>query len=174
MTEKAIFSGGCFWCLEAFFSKRHGVEQVRSGYTGGQLINPSYEMVAAGKTGHYEAVGVLFDPSLCGYRELVIDFWRHIDPTQSDGQFMDIGPSYETAIFYVNDEQREISEDIYRQVCDFFPKVYTVIRPFERFYPAESRHQNYARSHPEHYALYERFSNRSEVLDRLWKNKDLH
>tara|TARA_Y100000992_G_scaffold300526_1_gene269370 strand:+ start:926 stop:1450 length:525 start_codon:yes stop_codon:yes gene_type:complete len=173
VTDQAVFAGGCFWCLEAFFSGFPGVVSVRSGYSGGQLADPNYEMVCAGNTGHLECVQVVFDPAICSYRDLVIAFWSQIDPTQSDGQFLDRGQSYMTAIFYANDTQRLVCEDLHRQACELFEHVYTVIRPLEHFYEAEARHQNYHVTYSEHYQLYKRFSGRATILEQIWSGKKM-
>ena len=108
--EKATFAGGCFWCMEAALEKVEGVIEVISGYTGGEAPNPTYEEVSTGKTGHYEAVEVLFDPTVVSYADLLDVFWRNIDPTDDGGQFYDRGSQYRTAIFYHNDEQKKIAE----------------------------------------------------------------
>lgn len=171
--EYAVFAGGCFWCLEDYFANFKGVVSVKSGYSGGLLVDPSYEMVCMGNTGHLECVRVGFDPNLCTYRHLVIAYCMQIDPTQQDGQFLDRGAAYTTAIFYANNQQKVISEDILAQVSGMFDRVYTVVRPLDRFYEAEPRHQNYAEKNKKHYQLYKRFSGRSEVLKRLWAGKKL-
>ena len=107
--ETATFAGGCFWCSESDFEKIDGVMDVISGYTGGEEENPTYKDVSAGKTGHYEAVQVIYDPNKVAYEELLDAFWKHINPTDSGGQFVDRGPQYRTAIFYHNDEQKQLA-----------------------------------------------------------------
>src|SRR4030043_1180593 len=108
--KKATFAGGCFWCTEADFEKLPGVVKVISGYTGGQKENPSYPEVSSGSTGHVEAIQVYYDPSKLTYTELLDYFWRHIDPTDSGGQFVDRGFQYRSAIFYHDEEQKSLAE----------------------------------------------------------------
>jgi peptide methionine sulfoxide reductase msrA/msrB len=108
--EVATLAGGCFWCLASDFEKVSGVAKVISGYTGGQKENPTYEEVSTGKTGHYEAIQVYYDPSKMSYEQVLDIFWHHIDPTDPGGQFADRGPHYRTAIFYHNEEQKRIAE----------------------------------------------------------------
>src|SRR6201996_975271 len=109
-TETAIFSGGCFWCMESDMKAIPGVVSVESGYTGGTLKNPSYQDVITEKTGHYESVRVTFDPAKITYRQLLDRYWKLVDPTDDGGQFCDRGPSYRPAIFVANDAQRKIAE----------------------------------------------------------------
>ena len=109
-TAYATFAGGCFWCIEADFEKVEGVLSVVSGYTGGKTANPTYKEVSSGKTGHTEAVRVVFDPQIVSYEGLLDIFWRNIDPTVSDRQFCDVGEQYRAGIFYHDEEQREAAE----------------------------------------------------------------
>ena len=108
--ELATFAGGCFWCMVKPFDQWPGVIQVISGYTGGDLPNPTYEQVCSDRTGHYEAVQITFDPDIISYQEILTVFWQSIDPTDPGGQFGDRGSSYKTAIFYHNEEQRALAE----------------------------------------------------------------
>ena len=108
---KATFAGGCFWCVEADFEKLDGVVEVVSGYSGGNVDNPTYEQVSAGETGHVEAIQVLFDPKKVSYQKLLEYFWRHVDPTDPGGQFVDRGPQYRTVIFYHDEEQHRLAEE---------------------------------------------------------------
>ena len=110
MTRTAVFAGGCFWCTESDFEKVDGVVDAISGYTGGKEVNPTYNQVSAGSTGHVEAVKVVYDPAAITYAELLDVFWRHIDPTDRGGQFVDRGPQYGSAIFYASDEERQQAE----------------------------------------------------------------
>ena len=110
MTETAVFAGGCFWCTESDFEKVDGVIDAISGYTGGTVANPSYEQVSAGKTGHVEAVKVIYDPDKVSYARLLEVFWRHVDPTDRGGQFVDRGSQYRSVIFYSGEKQRELAE----------------------------------------------------------------
>ncbi len=112
---RATFAGGCFWCTEADFEKLEGVVMVISGYTGGHVENPRYEAVSAGGTGHVEAVQVIYDPEKIGYKDLLDYFWKHIDPTDSGGQFVDRGPQYRSAIFYHDEEQKRLAEESKRE-----------------------------------------------------------
>ena len=114
--EKATFAGGCFWCMESPFEKLDGVKEVISGYTGGHKVNPMYEEVSAGSTGHVESVEVIFDPSKVTYEKLLDVFWRQINPIDAGGQFVDRGPSYTSAIFYHNEEQKKPAEQSKRSL----------------------------------------------------------
>jgi len=145
-TEKATFAGGCFWGIEAAFEELEGVLEAISGYTGGDTINPTYKEVSTGKTGHYEAVEVIFDPSQITYSELLDVFWQNINPTDPGGQFVDRGSQYRTAIFYHNDEQKMIAEkskDELQQSDKFKADIVTKILAASEFYPAEEYHQDY-------------------------------
>ena len=150
----ATFAGGCFWCLEADFRKLPGVLEVLSGYSGGPEKDPAYEQVASGRTGHLESVQVRFDPEKVSYAEVLDWFWRHVDPTDAGGQFVDRGPHYRTAIFTHNEEQRRLAEAS-RQALEasgrLKGRVVTEIRPFEAFYPAEGYHQGFSQTNPSRY-----------------------
>src|SRR3990170_2218540 len=113
---KATFAGGCFWCVESDFEKIDGVLEVISGYAGGHKDNPTYEEVSAGGTGHLEAVQVVYDPKKVSYKELLKVFWRHVDPTDTGGQFVDRGQHYRTAIFYQNEEEKLLAEESKKQL----------------------------------------------------------
>ena len=144
--RKATFAAGCFWCVEADFEKVPGVVEVISGYTGGQRENPSYEEVSSGKTGHVEAVQVLYDPEKVSYGELLDVFWRHVDPTDPAGQFVDRGSQYRSAIFYHDEEQRRLAEEsktLLEKSGRFEKPIATDIAPLNKFYPAEEYHQDY-------------------------------
>jgi peptide methionine sulfoxide reductase msrA/msrB len=144
--QKATFAGGCFWAVEAAFEETEGVVEAISGYTGGNTINPTYKEVSTGRTGHYEAVEVTFDPSRVSYAELLFIFWQIIDPTDSAGQFPDIGSQYQTAIFYHDHEQKNLAEkskDKLRNSGIFQESIVTKILPASEFYPAEEYHQDY-------------------------------
>lgn len=168
----ATFAGGCFWCTEADFRKLPGVTRVYSGYSGGTEPNPTYEENSAGKTGHLESVQVFFDPNKVSYLDLVEYFWRHIDPTDAGGQFVDRGKQYRSAIFYHDDEQRRAareSRDRLQASGVFRGKpVVTEIRPFEVFYPAEDYHQDYAAKNPLRYRYYRFGSGRDQFLRDVW------
>jgi peptide methionine sulfoxide reductase msrA/msrB len=172
-TATAVFAGGCFWCVEADFEKVDGVIEVTSGYTGGEETNPTYEKVSSGKTGHVEAVQVLYDPDRISYKELLDVFWRHVDPTDDGGQFVDRGSQYRTAIFY-QDEDQKIEAEASRQALDksgrYDKPVATPILKAGPFYPAEEYHQNYYKTHGLHYKMYRSGSGRDVFLKKAWNN----
>jgi peptide methionine sulfoxide reductase msrA/msrB len=167
----ATLAGGCFWCLAADFENVSGVTKVISGYTGGQKENPTYEEVSTGKTGHHEALQVYYDPSKVSYEQVLDVFWRHIDPTDPDGQFADRGPQYRTAIFYHDEEQKRIAEkskaDL-EQSGQFKKPIVTPIVKFSRFYEAEFYHQDYHRKSPIRYKIYRLGSGRDRFLGETW------
>ncbi len=169
--RKATFAGGCFWCSEADFEKLPGVVEVISGYTGGRVPNPTYEEVSAGRTGHVEAVQVLYDPQKVTYRDLLEVFWRHIDPTDAGGQFADRGSQYRTAVFYHDEEQRRLAEESKKALAAsgrFRRPIVTEILPAKEFYPAEDYHQDYFRKNPLHYGMYREGSGRNAFIRKLW------
>ena len=175
-TRTATFAGGCFWCTESDFEKLPGIVSVVSGYTGGSVPDPSYEEVCRGTTGHYEAVQVHYDPARISYNQLLDIFWRTIDPTDADGQFVDRGPQYRTAIFYANEEEKqqaEASRSALQASGRFAAQVATAIRPLTVFYPAEDHHQNYYRKAPQHYAAYRHGSGRDQFLRRFWSDEGM-
>jgi peptide methionine sulfoxide reductase msrA/msrB len=172
--ETATFAGGCFWCSESDFEIIEGVMDVISGYTGGKEENPTYKDVSAGKTGHYEAIQVIYDPDKVTYGELLDAFWRHINPTDAGGQFVDRGPQYRTAIFYHNDEQRQLAESAKKdlQVAGTFSEpIVTEILPFSTFYRAEEYHQDYHKKSPLRYKYYRYASGRDQFIAENWKSK---
>ena len=167
----ATFAGGCFWCTEADFEKAAGVVKVISGYTGGKKENPTYEEVSAGNTAHVEAIQVYYDPAKVTYEELLDVFWRHIDPTDGDGQFVDRGGQYRSAIFYQDEEQRRIAEkskETLEKSGKFNKPIATEILRLSKFYPAEEYHQDYYRKNPLRYQYYRFGSGRDQFLDRVW------
>jgi peptide methionine sulfoxide reductase msrA/msrB len=138
-TETAVFAGGCFWCTESDFEKLDGVVEVISGYTGGHTQNPTYQQVSAGGTGHVEAVKVIFDPEKVTYSKLLEWFWRHVDPTDNGGQFVDRGSQYRSVIFYAGPEQHQLAEASKRDLGGsgrFAKPIATEILPLGTFYPA--------------------------------------
>ena len=144
--ELATFAGGCFWCLVAPFQQLPGVVKVVSGYTGGHKEFPTYEEVCSNTTGHYEAVQITYYPDLCPYEKLLDTYWIQIDPTDPEGQFADRGPSYKTAIFYHNLEQKQkalASKKAIEESGRFTRPIATRILEASSFYPAEDYHQNY-------------------------------
>ncbi len=173
--EVATFAGGCFWCIEADLEKEDGVVEVVSGYTGGKEKNPTYEEVSSGKTGHLEAVQVYYDPDKVSYHKLLRIFWRHIDPTDHSGQFVDRGPQYKTAIFYHNETQQRLAEKSKRQLeeSEIFNKpIVTEIRKFDKFYEAEAYHQGFYKADSMRYKTYRSHSGRDQFLEKTWKDPD--
>ncbi len=168
---KATFAGGCFWCMEPAFDKLEGVVSTVSGYTGGQLKNPSYEQVSSGGTGHLESVQVSFDPGKVSYSKLLDVFWHSVDPTDSGGQFCDRGSQYRSAIFYHTEEQRRLAEES-KQTLEksgqLAKPIATEVRPLSTFYPAEEYHQDYYKKNPVRYKLYRLGCGRDGVLERVW------
>ena len=170
-TRIATFAGGCFWCVEAAFEKVPGVVKVVSGYTGGQKENPTYEEVSSGASGHVEAVQVYYDPSRITYEELLEVFWRHIDPTDGGGQFVDRGLQYRSVIFYHDEEQRRLVEKTREALSrsgKFKKPVATEIVKFTRFYEAEDYHQDYYKKNPLRYTYYRHGSGRDQFLQKVW------
>jgi len=173
--REAIFAGGCFWCIEAAFELIPGVVEAISGYTGGTVENPTYDQVSAGRTGHFEAVLVRFDPEQVTYQELLEQFWRSINPTDSGGQFYDRGSQYNTAIFYLNDEQRDLAEASKRALEEsgvFDEPIVTQILPAQTFYPAEGYHQNYYEKYLAQYKAYSTASGREAYFVETWEGHD--
>lgn len=171
--HKATFAGGCFWCTESDFEKVDGVVEVISGYTGGHEQAPTYAEVSSGGTGHVEAVQVLYDPAKVRYEELLDVFWKHVDPTDPGGQFVDRGPQYRTIIFYHNGEQERLAEKSKEQLgnSDRFDKaIVTEIIKSSKFYKAEEYHQDYHRKNPIRYKYYRYSSGRDQFLRKVWKD----
>jgi peptide-methionine (S)-S-oxide reductase len=169
--EKATFAGGCFWCMVKPFDSYDGIHAVVSGYTGGDLENPTYEQVCTNSTGHKEAVQITFDSSVFPYDQLVELFWMQIDPTDPGGQFYDRGSSYESAIFTHSDSQKEIAEasKIALQTSGKFSKpIVTPILEAKPFYPAEQYHQDYYKKNPTHYNRYQVGSGRAGFKQKMW------
>ena len=166
---RATFAGGCFWCMEPPFEKIPGVASVTSGYTGGQKVNPSYEEVSAGGTGHAESVDIVYDPAKVTYSQLLDVFWHNVDPTQGDGQFCDHGHQYRTAIFYHDAEQKRLAEESKEKVQAKLQKpVVTEIVAASRFYPAEEYHQDFYKKNPVRYYTYRAGCGRDRRLKDLW------
>jgi peptide methionine sulfoxide reductase msrA/msrB len=175
--KTATFAGGCFWCTEADFEKVPGVVKVISGYAGGQKKNPTYEEVSSGTTGHVEAVQVYYDPSKVTYQQLLDYFWRHIDPTDAGGQFVDRGSQYRSVIFYQDEEQMLLAQKS-KEALDhsgrFKKPVVTEIVKFTNFYPAEEYHQDYYKKNPLRYRYYRYASGRDQFLAEVWgKEKEV-
>jgi peptide methionine sulfoxide reductase msrA/msrB len=172
-TETATVAGGCFWCVESDFEKADGVIRVISGYTGGHKENPTYKEVSSGTTGHLESVQVIFDPEKITYREILDVLWKHIDPTDAGGSFVDRGDQYRSAIFYHNEEQKRIAEESKRELEEsgvFDKPIATEIIKFEKFYPAEEYHQDYYKKNPVRYKFYRWNSGRDQFLEKVWED----
>lgn len=167
----ATFAGGCFWCMVSPFEQLNGVINVISGYTGGHTENPTYEEVCSGTTGHFEAVQISFDQNELSYSQLLDTFWRQIDPTDPGGQFDDRGQSYQTAIFYHDEEQRRKAEASKQALIETgcFPKpIVTQILPATTFFPAEEYHQDFHKKNSFRYALYHQGSGRDIFIKKHW------
>lgn len=174
MNEIATFAGGCFWCMVSPFAEQNGIIQVISGYTGGHTDNPTYEQVCTDTTGHYEAVQITFDPNRYSYEDLLTLFWQQIDPTDAGGQFHDRGHSYKTAIFYHNEEQKQLAEQskVHLEASGKFSKpIATEILPAKTFYLAEEHHQDYYKKNPLHYQMYRKGSGRQDYIEKHWGKK---
>ena len=173
--EKATFAGGCFWCMVKPFYEQPGIESVISGYTGGTKGKSlTYKEVCSETTGHYEAVQITFDPSVYPYEKLIGLFWQQIDPTDPGGQFYDRGSSYQTAIFYHDENQRKIAEASKVKLEEsgkFSKAIVTPIIPAQTFYQAETYHQHYYKKQPEHYERYSIGSGRKSFLQHHWGKK---
>ena len=175
--SSAVFAGGCFWCVEADFDKVDGVVDTISGYTGGDLANPTYEQVSHENTGHYEAVKVTYDPEVVSYETLVDYFFRHVDPTDPYGQFCDKGDSYRTAIFVGSDEERRIAEAEIAGIEEsgiLKDPVVTRIVQADTFWPAEGYHQNYYKKNPLKYRYYRASCGRDGRVQDLWGGEAAH
>ena len=167
--EKAIFAGGCFWCVESDFDKVPGVVSTTSGYTGGKTKNPTYKQVTYGDTGHYEAVEITYDPAKVSYEALLTAFWHSVDPTDDGGQFCDRGDSYRTAVFALNDKQRKAAEASRKAAQKVLGKpIVTPILDAATFYPAEYYHQNYYKNNSFRYRYYRFSCGRDNRLRDLW------
>jgi peptide methionine sulfoxide reductase msrA/msrB len=169
--SEATFAGGCFWCTESDFEKIDGVVEVISGYVGGRTQNPSYKEVSAGGTGHAEAVRVLYDPQKITYDELLDIFWRHVDPTDSGGQFVDRGSQYRPAIFYHDEAQKRLAEESKRKLeasGRFDRPIETEIVAVSEFFEAEDYHQDYYKKNPLRYKSYRQNSGRDQFLKKAW------
>lgn len=170
-TEIATFAGGCFWCMEPPFDKLDGVISTTSGYTGGHKADPTYKHVSAGGTGHTEAIQIEYDPAKISYEELLVVFWKNIDPTTSDRQFCDQGSQYRSGIFFLNEAQKSAAEKSLKtiqQTKPFDEAVVTEITSASTFYPAEEYHQDYYQKNPLRYKYYRYSCGRDQRLEQLW------
>jgi peptide-methionine (S)-S-oxide reductase len=168
---KAYFAGGCFWCMEEAFEKVEGVLAATSGYMGGTVVNPSYEDVSAGRTGHAESVEVVYDQAKVSYQKLLDAFWRNVDPLTPNAQFCDHGTQYRAAIFYQTDEEKRVA-DISKQAIEqskrFKEAIVTQIVMAPQFYPAEEYHQDFYKKNPVRYKFYKYNCGRAQRLEELW------
>ncbi|MBM7649179.1 peptide-methionine (S)-S-oxide reductase [Bacillus ectoiniformans] len=172
-TEKATFAGGCFWCMVKPFDQWEGIEKVMSGYTGGHVENPTYEMVKSGHSGHLEAVEITYVPELFSYKELLEIYWQQIDPTDDEGQFQDRGSSYKTAIFYHSPEQKKLAEESKQRLAEsgkFNKPIVTKILPASAFYPAEEKHQDFYKKNPDAYMADRNQSGRDQFIAKHWQS----
>ena len=172
--QKAVFAGGCFWCMEPPFDALDGVLNTVSGYTGGHVPNPDYKEVSSGKTGHTEALEVTYDPDKVSYEKLLEVFWRNIDPLDDGGQFCDRGNQYRSEIFYLTPQQKAAAEKSKQQLIDdkklpiTDAGIATRITQAAVFYPAEDYHQNYYQTNPKRFKFYKWNCGRQKRLDELW------
>ncbi|PZD71811.1 Peptide methionine sulfoxide reductase MsrA [Acaryochloris thomasi RCC1774] len=169
---KAIFAGGCFWCMEKPFDELPGVISTTSGYTGGTKDNPTYEEVSSGNTGHAESVEVVYDPEQVSYDQLLDVYWHNVDPVDGGGQFCDRGSQYRPSIFYTSDDQKALAEQSKQTLekSGQLPKpIQTTIVSASEFYPAEDYHQNYYETNSTWYHFYRFTCGRDQRLAKLWK-----
>ncbi len=170
-TKTAIFAGGCFWCMQPPYDHAQGVTQTVVGYTGGKKETANYNLVSAHQTQHREAIEVSYDPAQISYAQLLDIFWHNINPTQADGQFHDLGLSYQAAIYYGNDEEKkaaEASKEKLGKSGKFDRPIVTEILPRQPFYPAEEYHQKYYLKNPAAFEAYHVGSGRVGYLAKIW------
>ena len=169
--KEAYFAGGCFWCMEDFLEKVKGVEEVISGYSGGNVKNPTYKEVTYGNTGHFEVAKIIYDQDLVTFKELLNLYWKNIDPFDSAGQFCDKGARYRSVVFYENENEKKIITNSIKTIESEFKgkKVVTFIRKFKKFYPAEDYHQDYYQKNFVNYLLYKKACGREARLKEIWK-----
>jgi len=173
--SEAVFAGGCFWCMEHPFEKLKGVKEVISGYAGGSEVNPTYEEVSSGQTGHAESIKILYNQNEIDYERLLETFWMQINPTDSGGQFGDRGSQYKSIIFYQNEKEKKIAEETKIKLDDsgiFAGPIVTKIIPYTSFYVAEDYHQDYYDKNPIRYRFYRFGSGRDNYLDSIWNEEN--
>jgi methionine-S-sulfoxide reductase len=171
-TRTAILAGGCFWCIQPAFDKAPGVIKTLVGYTGGTEPNPTYELVTSEKTQYREAIEITYEATKISFEQLLDIYWRQINPTQSNGQFSDIGPSYRAAIYFGNGEERKIAEASKQKLAQsgrFDKPIVTEILPAMKFWPAEDYHQKYSQKNPEHFEAFEIGSGRKS-FEKKWSD----
>ena len=167
--KKIYFAGGCFWCMEESFDKVEGVISVVSGYSGGHLKNPTYADVVYTDSGHVEAVEITYDPKLISYEKLLDTYWKNIDPFDAKGQFCDKGKSYRSVIFFSDIKQKDLINISFKKVEKMFnKKIVTLVWKFDKFYKAESFHQDYYENNFIRYLMYKKGCQREEALDKIW------
>lgn len=172
--KTAVFAGGCFWCIESDLKTLDGVVSVYSGYSGGKIENPSYEMVSSGTTGHLEAVEVTYDPEKISYETLLEHFWQNVDPLDEGGQFCDRGEQYRAAIFYADDAEKAAAEKSRDNVAAVLgEEVKTLLLERRPFYRAEEYHQGYAKKNPIRYKYYRQSCGRDRRVKEIWEDKDI-
>ncbi len=170
--EKATFGGGCFWCVEAVFQRVNGVKSIVSGYSGGSVVNPSYEAVCTGRTGHAEVCQITFDPSLVSFDDLLLIFFKTHDPTSLNKQGLDVGTQYRSVVFYEDEPQREATKKMIDHLMEdkvFVKKIVTEVSPLPDFYPAEAYHQNYFKLHPNERYCKSVIDPKVEKFEKLFK-----
>jgi peptide methionine sulfoxide reductase msrA/msrB len=170
-TRTAVLAGGCFWCIQPAFDKAPGVIKTLVGYCGGTEPNPTYELVGSEKTKYRESIEITYDPAKISFDQLLDIYWKEINPTQADGQFTDIGPSYRAAIFYGSDEEKKIAEASKEKLASsgkFDKPIVTEILPAMKFYPAEAYHQKYYQQNPTYFEAFEHGSGRTSFQEKTW------
>lgn len=169
-TKKAIFAGGCFWCMEPPYEKLEGVASAVSGYTGGRVVDPTYEAVSSGKSGHVEVVEITYDDSKVSYEKLLEVFWKNVDPFDKRGQFCDKGEQYTNGIYYSDEKEKMIIEKSLKQMKEKFKgkEIVTFVKKAGVFYPAEEYHQDYYKKNPVRYKFYRYNCGRDKRLEEVW------
>lgn len=173
--EVATFAGGCFWCMEPPFEKQAGVQAVLSGYAGGKEEHPTYKQVSYGRTGHTESVRVIYDPKVVSYRELLAIYWRNIDPTDPDGQFVDQGPQYRPVVFYHSEAQKAEAQASKQELAAsgrFSAPIAVTIEAAGAFWVAEEYHQDFYKKSPDHYYGYRSGSGRDAFIKKYWGSSE--
>ena len=172
--KTAVLAGGCFWCIQPAFDKAPGVLKTAVGYCGGTEPNPTYALVTSEKTKYRESIEITYDPAKISFQGLLDIYWKQIDPTQADGQFTDIGPSYHAAIFYGDEQERKVAEASKQKLAHsgrFKKPIVTEILPAMKFYPAEAYHQKYYQQNPDDFEAFERGSGRVSFEKKTWSDK---
>jgi methionine-S-sulfoxide reductase len=169
--KTAVFAGGCFWCIQPAFDKAPGVLKTVVGYCGGTEPNPTYDVVTSEKTKYRESIEVTYDPTKISYEQLLDIYWKQIDPTQADGQFTDVGPSYRAAIFYADNDEKKAAESSKAKLVSskkFNKPIVTEIVPAMKFWPAEEYHQKYYQQNPDGFESFEKGSGRVSFSEHMW------